>query len=163
MDNSLNNPSASGSTQVPRRFVARHRRLSNDDVARFIHRPNRIENHRQGYPRLSAFINSDRNFALFRGFGQLQARVLLHMQDELAHLEQRLNDLDNNERIAFNLSSSRQDSNGARRGVLTELKSKLEKYSKTTIVRLTLPDAQDTRSSDGSILYTYRTTRPPEV
>ncbi|CZR70171.1 uncharacterized protein PAC_20072 [Phialocephala subalpina] len=48
----------------------------------------------RGYPRLAAFLDSDRNFELFRRFGFLQKRLLLYKQDELRMLEQDLDRLD---------------------------------------------------------------------
>ncbi|KAI9780828.1 MAG: hypothetical protein M1839_006455 [Geoglossum umbratile] len=49
-----------------------------------------------GYPKLSAFVNSSPGhiFQLFRRFGVLNARVLLHLQDELCELESALAELD---------------------------------------------------------------------
>ena len=39
-------------------------------------------------------MNSDPNFPVYRSFGTLHHRVILHRQQELAKLERRLNDLD---------------------------------------------------------------------
>jgi hypothetical protein len=39
-------------------------------------------------------LNSDPNFPVYRRFGTLHHRVILHRQQELAKLERRLNDLD---------------------------------------------------------------------
>ena len=47
-----------------------------------------------GYPRLAAFLSSDQNFMVYRGFDYLHSRVLLHHQNELAVLEQELDELD---------------------------------------------------------------------
>jgi len=43
-----------------------------------------------GYPNLAAFTNSDEDFAIYRRFGYLQARLLLDKQDHLRLLEERL-------------------------------------------------------------------------
>lgn len=48
----------------------------------------------EGYPQLAAFLDSDENFMLYRRFGYLQARILLHKQDELRALETKLDTLD---------------------------------------------------------------------
>jgi hypothetical protein len=48
----------------------------------------------EGYPQLAAFLDSDENFMLYRRFGYLQARILLHKQDELRALETKLDRLD---------------------------------------------------------------------
>ena len=44
----------------------------------------------EGYPNLAAFLDSDENFMLYRRFGYLQSRILLHKQDELRALEEQL-------------------------------------------------------------------------
>lgn len=55
-------------------------------------------------------------------------RVLLHKQDVISELEQRLNALDNEETNAFFLSSRRKDQNTGRLSVLADLESKLLEY-----------------------------------
>ncbi len=47
-----------------------------------------------GLPRLASYINSDPNFAIVRGFGNLHSRVLLHREIELATLEEELRIID---------------------------------------------------------------------
>ena len=74
-------------------------------------------------------MHSDTQFILFRKFGQLHARILLHKQDVLVELEQRLNNLDNDETNAFFLSSRRSDENAERLTLLDELEIKLKEYS----------------------------------
>lgn len=53
-----------------------------------------MDNCPEGYPRLAALLDSDENFLLYRRFGYLQARLLLHKQDQLRELEVELNDWD---------------------------------------------------------------------
>ncbi|KAF2812454.1 uncharacterized protein BDZ99DRAFT_383497 [Mytilinidion resinicola] len=89
-----------------------------------------VEDFQQGYPRLAAFINSDRDFVVFRRFGQLHVRFLLDMQDELAELEQQLHELDQQDTFSFNLNSRRQDKNAARKVLLEEMGNKLYVYDK---------------------------------
>ena len=48
----------------------------------------------KGYPRLATLIGSDEKFMLYRKFGYLQSRILLHRQDELRELEEDLYHLD---------------------------------------------------------------------
>jgi hypothetical protein len=91
-----------------------------------------VESHRQGYPRLAAFMNNDSNFVVFRAFGRLHARILLHKQDEIIELEQTLMQLDNGEDTAYYLSSRRHDLNTERRGILMKLETKLVEYGKIT-------------------------------
>ena len=47
-----------------------------------------------GYPRLGAFVVSDRNFLIVRRFNHLQARLLLQVQDELRKFEAQLDAMD---------------------------------------------------------------------
>ena len=75
-------------------------------------------------------MQSDTNFVLFRRFGYLHARLLLHKQDVLIGLEQELNNLDDNDTNAFSLNSRRTDQNTARHNVLTELEPKLIEYGR---------------------------------
>ncbi|KAF1998960.1 hypothetical protein P154DRAFT_546514 [Amniculicola lignicola CBS 123094] len=100
--------------------------LAGTPPIQFVRRQHRI----QGYPRLSALIHTDRDFAIFRCFGRLHARVLLHKQDELVALEERLEHLDNNEQTAYLLQSSRNDRGGERRKVVEEIADRLLVYNK---------------------------------
>ena len=89
-----------------------------------------VEARRQGYPRLAAFINSDKDFVVFRAFGELRTRTLLHKQDEIVDLEQTLHDLDGEETTAYNLSARRQDENQERKDLLSVIEVKLREYGK---------------------------------
>lgn len=53
-----------------------------------------MEHCSEGYSRTAAFLSSETNFSLYRGFGYLFSRVLLNLQDEIAALERELQDLD---------------------------------------------------------------------
>lgn len=53
-----------------------------------------VESCAKGYPQAAAFLSSDRNFSLYRGYGFLRARLLLAHQQELAWLEEELDELD---------------------------------------------------------------------
>lgn len=48
----------------------------------------------RGYPNLAAFTSSDEDFAIYRRFGYLQARLLLDKQDQLRLLEEQLDRYD---------------------------------------------------------------------
>ena len=87
-----------------------------------------MEDYRNGYPRVAAFINLDKNFGTWKRFDYLHARTLLDLQDELVELEGQLNVLDDAEDIQLNLSSRRQDSNQSRRSLLAQIRLKLEEY-----------------------------------
>ena len=47
-----------------------------------------------GYPTYAEFISKDRDAAVYRRFGSLNARSLLYMQSELHELERQLENLD---------------------------------------------------------------------
>ncbi|KAL9121480.1 MAG: hypothetical protein Q9187_001958 [Circinaria calcarea] len=47
-----------------------------------------------GYGKLAAIEDCDPNFLIYRKFGWLHNRVLLHYQDELAEYEEQLEDID---------------------------------------------------------------------
>ncbi|KAL9040448.1 MAG: hypothetical protein Q9214_004481 [Letrouitia sp. 1 TL-2023] len=64
----------------------------NEYSCKFIIR--KIEECSMGYPRVSAFMDSDENFMIYRRFGFLYSRVLLSKQDELRELEDSLDDMD---------------------------------------------------------------------
>lgn len=92
-----------------------------------------VEDYREGYPRLSAFVNSDLDLMLFRGFGQLHARVLLQKQDEITEIEQQLNELDKIEANAFFLRSRRMDPSIERKKLVADAEQKLLDYSTASI------------------------------
>jgi len=73
-------------------------------------------------------LNSDKDFSVFRRFGQLHARILLYKQDELVELEENLNRLDIQETTPYNLKSRRTDQNPARKALLKEIENKLMEY-----------------------------------
>jgi hypothetical protein len=89
-----------------------------------------VESFRSGYPRLSAYVNSDKNFVIFKRFGQVHARLLLHKQSVIAALEARLNVLDEQEANAYRLTSRAQDDNIERNDVLEELEARILEYGK---------------------------------
>lgn len=53
-----------------------------------------VEDCAHGYPRLAAFLSSDKSFSIYRGFDYLQSRVLLGLQDQIAFLERKLDQKD---------------------------------------------------------------------
>lgn len=86
---------------------------------------------RLGYPKLAAFVNSDRDFAVFRSYGELYARLLLYKQDELRVLERDLHALDESEATAFFLCSYQADKNHERSVLLERIETKLNEYSRS--------------------------------
>src|SRR5580692_11200109 len=79
----------------PTRHIFRQRKLRKADwVVSLNPYTVLVENSPQGYPRLAAFLSSDENFMIYRSFGFLHARVLLHRQDELRIMERDLDQMD---------------------------------------------------------------------
>ena len=54
----------------------------------------KLEDYPLGYPRLSYVLDSDDSFMMYRRFGQLHSRLLLHKQDQLREMEEELLALD---------------------------------------------------------------------
>ncbi|OJD35407.1 uncharacterized protein BKCO1_17000149 [Diplodia corticola] len=90
-----------------------------------------------GYPQLASFIDCDSNFRVYRRFGQLRNRVLLHRQHELTQLEKELDDLDerdstsNRVELSFRLASISYDeaqSDSPRKELIERIDAKLEHY-----------------------------------
>ena len=54
----------------------------------------KLEDFPLGYPRVSYVLDSDDSFMMYRRFGQLHSRVLLHKQDRLREMEEELLALD---------------------------------------------------------------------
>jgi len=102
-----------------------------------------------GYPRLAAFLASDRSFMQYRGFGALHSRILLAQQYDIEELEKDLDKVDRweeKEGDVRKLWSKRRDDRESCRGsmpatfpqklkftrpeILTALKHKLMEYGK---------------------------------
>ena len=77
-------------------------------------------------------MNSDPNFLICRKFGRLHVQVLLHLQDEIAELEEELEDLDKADYKDDyrRLVSRRRDDelSGERRELLQKISTKLVEY-----------------------------------
>ena len=92
-----------------------------------------VDEYPPGYGKLAAIEDCDLNFLIYRKFGWLHNRVLLHHQDELAEYEEQLEDLDSFDRQhdPRNLISRRRDDavEGSRRKeLLSEVEKKLAAY-----------------------------------
>lgn len=87
-----------------------------------------------GYSRYAAFIDTDDNFRIYRRFGTLRNRVLLHRQLELSLLEDELDELDqsdNNGARAYRLASIQYDKaqqDSMRTDLVERIDTKLEQY-----------------------------------
>jgi hypothetical protein len=93
-----------------------------------------VESCPKGYPNLAAFLDSDENFMLYRRFGYLQSRLLLHKQDELRALEEKLDLLDKRDNIdpetqRFLKSRDLDDKRGGpRKALLETIETKFKEY-----------------------------------
>ncbi|KAF2419044.1 hypothetical protein EJ08DRAFT_665969 [Tothia fuscella] len=104
-----------------------------------------LESCPNGYPRLAAFLSSESNFSLYRGFSFLHSRVLLELQAEIAALESELDELDevDNETPAgkrrlrqreWDARTPRdEDGYRSRHEVLAQLRTKLVEYDELHI------------------------------
>ncbi|CAD6583884.1 MAG: hypothetical protein ASARMPRED_001538 [Alectoria sarmentosa] len=92
-----------------------------------------LDSYPRGYPRMAACQACDANFSIYRKFGWLHNRVLLHLQAELAKLEFDLQMMDDNqaesrefkERVGL-MSDGREKAR--KKETLTEIKTKLAEY-----------------------------------
>ena len=93
-----------------------------------------VDEYDRGYGRLAAFEDCDPSFLIYRKFGWLHNRFLLHLQDELQVLENNLLSFDKFEATRGNprfqqscrLDNGRQ--NSKRRAMLTDIKAKLDEF-----------------------------------
>jgi hypothetical protein len=94
-----------------------------------------VENYPQGWPQLAALQNSNDNFAIFRRFGLVHCRVLLHLQAEIELLEHKLSDLDqadakDGSSTSWRLRTAEYKENWdpAQKDILKQLQDKLQVY-----------------------------------
>ncbi|KAI1392596.1 uncharacterized protein F4822DRAFT_425798 [Hypoxylon trugodes] len=86
-----------------------------------------MDDYPNGYPRLGAYIATDKNNLIFRRFNYLQARVLLNLQDQLRAYEEELESLD---RYSDTLHSSQasDEASRIRTGLLQKIEDKFKTY-----------------------------------
>jgi hypothetical protein len=96
-----------------------------------------------GWPQLAAFMNSDDVFTNFRRFGRLSIRILLHCQNDLTALEEKIDALDvddaTNPTMKFRLWG-REGYHGwddTQRKLIDEARTKYLEYGKINIPLLT--------------------------
>jgi hypothetical protein len=97
-----------------------------------------VESFPTGYPELAAWVSSDPNFTIYRQYKYLRNRCLLYIQDELADLESRLNEIDEHDakHDPRNLTSRETDDSQKRqrrKELVAEIKAKLKEYGKNCI------------------------------
>ncbi|KAI9705701.1 MAG: hypothetical protein M1820_005111 [Bogoriella megaspora] len=95
-----------------------------------------------GYPRVAAFLSSDQNFTLYRGFSYLHSRVLLQLQEEVATLERELDSRDkedesngHGDRLACfeqDVAES-EDEERPRHVIISDIRKKLLEYDEVLI------------------------------
>ncbi|KAI9798660.1 MAG: hypothetical protein M1833_004649 [Piccolia ochrophora] len=94
----------------------------------------KLDDYRVGYSRLAALQESDRGLFILRRFGWVRKRILLHLQDQLAQLEEQLLEIDESEYEpqghSVRLKSRRYDehSNSKRTPVIAKLQEILKEY-----------------------------------
>ncbi|PMD60011.1 uncharacterized protein K444DRAFT_589725 [Hyaloscypha bicolor E] len=94
---------------------------------------NNVDDYPEGYPQLAALITSDDNFCIYRKFDRASNRVLLHLQSEIAALDNGLNQMDradDGSTTAYRLRSTRHEEgwDGEQRKTITKLQDKLPIY-----------------------------------
>ncbi|KAJ4172017.1 hypothetical protein NW754_007615 [Fusarium falciforme] len=128
---------ATASQIQQQQFVSRQRTItryqSQHDIPSpsFTTNPPQIESFPRGYPSLSAFLSSDPDFTIFRCFTRLHTRVLLHKQDDLIELEQKLDQLDlsQSQTNPYLLTTNRRrEANKDRQELLGKIEEKLKEY-----------------------------------
>lgn len=90
-----------------------------------------MDQYPEGYGKLAAFMDCDPNFRIYRKFGWLHNRVLLHIQDELQKLEHELevvDDWENEYGDIVKLACRRSDTNKERKTIIEAIKHKLDEY-----------------------------------
>ncbi|RDW81917.1 hypothetical protein BP6252_03029 [Coleophoma cylindrospora] len=106
--------------------------------------PKKLENFPRGYPRFSAYVDSDNDTVLFRRFGILHARSLVYKQVELTELEAQLNKLDkadagtpekddNAWRIRYSIHVET-ERNQARKDLIDKIDQKLKEYDELLLL-----------------------------
>ncbi|KIM98467.1 hypothetical protein OIDMADRAFT_181832, partial [Oidiodendron maius Zn] len=86
-----------------------------------------------GFPRAAAFLNHTNNFTMFRRFGRVHCRLLLHLQAEITVLEKKLDILDQQDEQTgkyYRLKRCSWDPswNADQKELLEELKQKVTEY-----------------------------------
>ena len=90
----------------------------------------------EGYPQLAAFLDSDDNFMVYRRYGYLHARLLLKKQEQLRQLEEALDNMDNDDKLAKPASLTTLKEYSApeaseRRALEEDIEKKLLEYGKS--------------------------------
>jgi hypothetical protein len=100
----------------------------------------KVQQYPDGYPQLAAFQSSDSEFSVYRRFGTLRNRVLLHRQHELAKLEEKLFDLDksdykNHPHRIQSIRKDQADTESERTNLIETIDAKLKDYGERTKIQ----------------------------
>ncbi|MCJ1383050.1 hypothetical protein MMC17_006163 [Xylographa soralifera] len=121
----------------------------------------KLEDYPGGYPRFSAFLDSEEDLMIFRRFGTLHSRLLLHKQDQLRVLETTIEQMDAEDHRTVDARRylmSREwndrrvdDAMAMRKRVLEDVEQKLLEYGKLLlqtrqILALTKPSSYDVQN-----------------
>ena len=93
-----------------------------------------VDEYHCGYAKVAAFENCDPSFLIYRKFGWLHNRVLLHTQDELQEMESDLEALDKMEaeqgdpRKLRSRRIDETDTDSPRKELIEQIKSKMKEY-----------------------------------
>jgi hypothetical protein len=105
---------------------------------RFTHlvREKAADSRPDGYPQLAALVNSDDGFVMYRRFGYIHNRILLHRQAEIVELEKKLDKLDDSDKadrkLKFRLQTREflKDDDTGQKLLIDDLETKLRNYGK---------------------------------
>jgi hypothetical protein len=90
-----------------------------------------------GFPRAAAFLNNTNNFSMFRRFGRVHCRLLLHLEAEITVLERKLDALDKRDEKTDKIYRLKRCSwdpnwNADQKNLLDELREKVAEYGELT-------------------------------
>ncbi|KAH0565177.1 hypothetical protein GP486_001423 [Trichoglossum hirsutum] len=128
-----------------------------------------IDKDPMGYPRLAAFMNSDENFKLYRQFGYVHTRVLLHLQYELSSMEATLknmdgaDDRDEDRQLLLRSQDASIHDNPRREKLLKDFRGKLKEYDELLLLTYQLSSLPRPRPRDIESLDNFMSSKRPLV
>lgn len=93
-----------------------------------------VDEYPEGYPQFAALLCSDDSFTIFRRFGRLTSRILIHSQNELTELEKELDRRDVDDAADATLEprlrgyEGFQADDNAQRELIHKIRPKLSEY-----------------------------------
>ncbi|EWG54442.1 hypothetical protein FVEG_17320 [Fusarium verticillioides 7600] len=119
-----------------------------------------VEDYRKGYPRFSALMAAHETFHILRRFSNARMRLLLHAQDRVVQLEERLDKIDNDETSPLFLSSRRRDKNYEREKTMKELHDALESLDQQIERHVRISAFKDAHPQDVNSLRNWSKANP---